>query len=116
MIQHVMNKTMGYSMARFSVAIHPSSDIDKVTEEIDETGKALMGEEVWKDKIIEAPTFVSIGEFNGNSVELIISGKTQPSDQWAVIAEMRRRLLERFEEEGVKLATPPLAAASKSKR
>lgn len=116
MIQHVMNKTMGYSMARFSVAVHPSSDIDKVTEDIDETGKDLLAEDAWKDKIIEAPTFISIGEFNGNSVELVISGKTQPSDQWAVIAEMRRRLLERFEAEGIKLATPPLNAMSKSKR
>lgn len=115
MVQHVINKTMGYSMARFSVALHPSSNIEKVSETIDTIGKDLSEEEAWKDKILEAPNFISIGEFNANSVELIIAGKTQPSDQWAVIAEMRRRLLERFERDGVELAVPP-AQASKTKK
>jgi len=115
MVQHVINKTMGYSMARFTLALHPSTDIEKISEVIDTIGKDLSEEEVWKDKILEAPNFISIGEFNANSVELIVAGKTQPSDQWAVVAEMRRRLLERFEKDGVELATPP-AQTSKSKK
>lgn len=116
MVQHVINKTMGYSMARFSVAVHPTTDIEDVSELIDKIGETLSEEEVWKNKILEAPSFVSIGEFNGNSVELIIAGKTQPSDQWSVIAEMRRRLLEAFEERGIKLAVPPLQGSSKAKK
>ncbi|MDB5165312.1 MAG: mechanosensitive ion channel protein MscS, small conductance mechanosensitive channel [Candidatus Saccharibacteria bacterium] len=116
MVQHVINKTMGYSMARFSVSLHPSSDIEKISEIIDEIGNALAEEEAWKAKILEAPNFVSIGDFNGTAVEVIVAGKTQPSDQWAVIAEMRRRLLSRFEHEGVKLATPPTTPAGKSKK
>ena len=55
-------------------------------------------------------------EFNGNAVELIIAGKTQPSDQWSVIAEMRRRLLDRFEDDGIKLAIPTALTASKTKK
>jgi small conductance mechanosensitive channel len=117
MVQHVINKTMGYSMARFSVSLQPSSDIEKISDMIDEIGNALTEEEDWKNKILEAPNFISIGDFNGTSVEVIIAGKTQPSDQWAVIAEMRRRLLERFEREGVRLAIPPVSQqASKTKR
>lgn len=116
MVQHVINKTMGYSMARFSVALHPSTNLDKVSEIIDDIGKILTEEALWKDKILEAPAFVSIGEFNGNAVELIIAGKTQPSDQWSVIAEMRRRLLDRFEDDNIKLAVPSSATASKTKK
>lgn len=117
MVQHVINKTMGYSMARFSVSLHPSTDIDAISEIIDEIGNSLTKEDAWKDKVLEAPNFVSIGDFNGNAVEVIIAGKTQPSDQWAVVAEMRRRLLERFEREGVQLAIPPInQQPSKAKR
>ncbi|MEP6710648.1 MAG: mechanosensitive ion channel family protein, partial [Candidatus Saccharibacteria bacterium] len=115
-IQHVVNKTMGYSMARFSITLHPSSDIEKVSDIIDEIGKKLSEEDKWKDKILEAPSFVSIGEFNGNSVELIIAGKTQPSDQWSVVAEMRRRLLEKFESQGIQLATQPFAPSPRQKK
>ena len=115
-IQHVVNKTMGYSMARFSITLHPSSDIEKVSDIIDEIGKNLSEEEKWRDKILEAPSFISIGEFNGNSVELIIAGKTQPSDQWSVVAEMRRRLLEKFELVGIQLATQPFGPSPKQKK
>lgn len=107
MIQHVINKTMGYSMARFTMLMHPESEIDEVAEIIDATGKTLAEEEGWKDKILSAPAFVSIGEVNGNSVEVIVAGKTQPSDQWGVVSEMRRRLLEEFEQKQIRLAVIP---------
>lgn len=107
MVQHVINKTMGYSMARFIVAIHPSSDIDKVVELVNALGTELAHDEKWKSKIIEPPAFVSLGELTGTSVEIIIAGKTQPSDQWSVIAEMRRRLLHTLEKNGIELAILP---------
>jgi small-conductance mechanosensitive channel len=107
MVQHVINKTMGFSMARFTLLVQPSTDIDAVADIIDEVGKQLSEEAIWKDKIIEPPSFVSLGEITGSSSEVIISGKTQPSDQWSVISEMRRRLHETFEIKGIKLAVNP---------
>ncbi len=116
MVQHVINKTMGYSMARFSVAVHPTTDIGDVSDLIDDIGEKLSEEEVWKQKILEAPSFIAIGEFNANSVELIIAGKTQPSDQWSVVSEMRLRLLDAFEEKGIELAVPAVMSAQKTKK
>ena len=52
-----------------------------------------------------------MGEITGNSLEVIVAGKTQPSDQWAVIAEMRRRLLDAFEKSKIKLAVLPIMQA-----
>ncbi len=115
MVMHVINKTMGYSMARFIVAVHPSSDIEEVSSIVNKLGEELATEEKWKAKILEPPAFVSVGELTGNSVEIIIAGKTQPSDQWAVIAEMRRRLLEALEEAEIELAILPLALGAPAK-
>lgn len=105
MVQHVINKTMGYSMARFFIGVAPTTDIDEVIEIINETGKKLSEEEKWKKKILEAPEFVSVGEFTATNVDILVAGKTQPSDQWSVIAEMRRRLFDTFEAKGIKLGT-----------
>lgn len=112
MVQHVINKTMGYSMARFTMLLHPDSDIDLVAEIIDTTAKALSEEAGWKEKILSPPLFVSVGEITGNSVEVIVAGKTQPSDQWSVVSEMRRRLLEEFEHKSIRLAVSPFPAAT----
>lgn len=116
MIQHVVNKTMGYSMARFTLLVVPSTDIDKLTDIIDQIGTELAEEAKWKNKIIKPPAFVSLGDITGNSTEVVVAGKTQPSDQWAVAAEMRRRLLETFEEKGIKLATTPTFPTQKRGR
>jgi len=58
----------------------------------------------WKGKILSPPQFSSIGAFTGSSVEVNITGKTQPSDQWAVTAEMRKKLIGAFEKHDIKLA------------
>jgi small-conductance mechanosensitive channel len=79
--------------------------MEKVIRLINKTGEKLAAEEKWQTKIIEAPSFVSVADFTSTNVNLIISGKTQPSDQWAVMAEMRRRLLASFEKNGIKLGT-----------
>jgi small-conductance mechanosensitive channel len=101
-IQHVINKTMGYSIARFSIGVNISTDIDEVIKLINETGAKLASETKWRSKIITPPQFVSMGEFTSSAVNLVISSKTQPSDQWSVTAEMRRRLLAAFEKHEIK--------------
>lgn len=115
MVQHVINKTMGYSMARFSVSVHPSTDIDGVIGMIDEIGETLAEEKAWQRKILEPPSYQAIGEMSDNAIELIISGKTQPSDQWAVSGEMRRRLLEQFEKDDIKLMAASAIEGQKKK-
>ena len=113
MIQHVINKTMGYSMARFTVAVTPAANVDSVVELIDSIGTKLAKEDTWKHKIIEAPQFVMVGEITSTAVNLIVAGKTQPSDQWAVTSEMRRRLLQQFEEHDIALAVNPVTPPAK---
>lgn len=103
MVQHVINKTMGYSMARFSIAVAPSSDLDQVIAIVNKVGEALANDPAWKNKIIEAPAFLSVGDFTASSVSVLISGKTQPSDQWSVASEMRRHIFAAFEENSIEL-------------
>ncbi len=119
MVQHVINKTMGYSMARFTVAITPETDIDHVAKIINKIGLDMVTEDAWKNKILEAPQYVMMGEFSSSAVNLIVSGKTQPSDQWSVVAEMRRRILVKFEHENIPIGNnmvTQVAAAKQRKK
>lgn len=105
MLQHVINKTMDYSMARFTVAVAPDTNIDEAAKLIDQIGLKLMKEDAWKDKILEAPHYVMLGDFSSTAASLIVTGKTQPSDQWSVTAEMRHRILDAFEKAGITIGT-----------
>lgn len=103
-IIHVINKTMGYSKVNFKILLDASTDLDNAISVINQVGDALADAEKWKSKILSPPQFFAIGTFTGASVEVTISGKTQPSDQWSVTAEMRRRLIVAFEKNDIKLA------------
>lgn len=105
MVQHVINKTMGYSMARFAIGVAPDTNIDHAAKIIDKIGLQLAKEDDWNHKILEAPHFVMMGDFSATEVSLIVTGKTQPSDQWSVVSEMRRRLLEAFEHASIDVNT-----------
>ncbi len=103
-IIHVVNKTMGYSRVNFTLLLNASTDLDTAISVINQVGDKLAESDKWKAKILTAPQFSSVGALTGSSVEITISGKTQPSDQWQVTAEMRRRLIKAFEKHDIKLA------------
>lgn len=107
MVQHVINKTMGFSIARFTLSLPSSSDLEQVIDIIDTTGKELASETKWQNKITEPPAFTSVTDFTATTVTISIAGKTMPSDQWAVTSEMRRRLLVAFEKNKVELSDTP---------
>lgn len=106
-IQHVINKTMDYSIARLTLSLPPSSDLEQIIEIIDTTGKQLAKEAKWKNKITEPPAFTSVTDFTATAVTIAIAGKTMPSDQWGVTSEMRRRLLVAFEKNKIELSNAP---------
>jgi len=118
-ITHVINKTMGYSKVNFAIAVTADTNVDELAEVINEIGEKLAAEKVWKDKVLEAPRFLNIGNFTDTALEARIIGKTQPSQQWAVTGELRKRLLAALTKHDIKLAqmpgVPMLTAAAKKK-
>lgn len=104
-VAHVVNKTMGYGMARFSLKLAAESDMNAAIAIINQLGEALAKEPDWHNKIITPPAFAYIDNIDSDSVEIVITGKTQAADQWAVAAEMRRRILKAFQEEKITLAS-----------
>ena len=103
-VAHVVNKTMGYSKVHFSIMLKATTDLDNAISVINQVGDKLAESEKWKGKILSPPQFATVGAFTGSSIEVTIAGKTQPSDQWAVTAEMRRRLILAFEKNSIELA------------
>ena len=115
-ISHVINKSMGFSKVNFTLAVKPDTDVDRLTEIINETGEKLASEPKWKEKITEPPHFVNISGFTQLGMDILVTGTTTPADQWSVTGELRRRLLVEFNKNKIKLATPPTMLGSTSKK
>lgn len=103
-IVHVTNKTMGFSKVNFTLGVDPSTNVDKLAEIINKVGEKLAKDPAWADKIIEAPRFLRIGSFTDTTLEVRVTGKTQPSAQWSVTGELRKRLLTALKRDKIDLA------------
>lgn len=115
-IMRVINKTMGFSTINLTIAVQPNSNIDRLAELINAMGEQLAQDKAWKDKILEAPHFLSIGNFSDTALEIKITGKTQPSRQWGVTGELRKRLLGALKKHRFELAQLPGSLLGTGKR
>ena len=115
-VAHVINKTMGYSRVNFTVSVQPETNVDKLSDLINEVGVKLAADEKWRDKIIEPPHFLSIGTFSDVALEVKITGKTAPSAQFGVTGELRKRLLKAFTKHDIELAHMPTGLVDSAKK
>lgn len=103
-IAHVTNRTMGFSRVNFSLGVDPATNVDELAEIINKVGEKLSKDPAWAGKIIDPPHFLSIGSFTDTALEVKITGKTQPSAQWSVMGELRKRLLGALKRGKIELA------------
>lgn len=112
-ITHTINRTMGFARINLAIQVAPDLDVDKLSDLVNEIGAKMGDEEKWRGKIIEAPHFQSISNFTPTTLEVKIVGKTQPSAQWNVTGELRRRILTALNRKGDDLKTAEAAAKIK---
>ena len=96
------NLTRGYSMSTFLVGVSHGSNIEKAFEVIDRVGAELARAPDFAARIRVAPSAHAVERLGDSSVEIRVTGTTQPGDQWAVTNEMLRRLKAAFDAEGIR--------------
>jgi moderate conductance mechanosensitive channel len=100
-ITQAINKTMGFAKINLMVDVPATTDVDDLAKIINEVGKKMAQEEKWKQRIMDPPHFLGIDSFDTTKLDVKIIGKVQPSAQWSVTGELRRRLLTAFKKAGI---------------
>ena len=88
---------------RFMVAY--GTDIASATATINAVGEGLAADQAWAPRLFETPTVLRVDPVVDPGIPILVSFTVQPGEQWAVAGEFRRRVLDAFAREGVRLAT-----------
>lgn len=75
---------------------------------INKVGEEMKKDAEWGQYIIEAPHFLRVNDLADSAVVLKIVGETQPAQQFAVAGELRKRIKEAFDKEGIEILFPQL--------
>lgn len=107
------NRSKDFARLNLAIGVAYSTDLTKAMKIIDRVGQELAMDELWKDDILDPPYAVRLNDFTDSAVVLKVGGKTRPMRQWAVQGELRLRLKQAFDAEGIEMPFPQLVVHSR---
>jgi moderate conductance mechanosensitive channel len=105
-IRAVGNKSQLWARSLLDIGVAYQTDIAKATSVIKDVADSVWQDPQWSSQVLEEPQVWGIENFGPNEIVMRLVLKVEPSRQWAVNREVRRRLLEAFEREGIEIPFP----------
>ncbi len=105
-VERVGNRSQGWARAVLDVGIAYGEDVTRAEQLLLEVAAALKADDDFGPLVLEEPEMWGVESVSADGVVLRLVVKTQPLQQWAVARELRRRIKERFDAEGVRVAHP----------
>jgi small conductance mechanosensitive channel len=101
------NRTRTWARINQNVTVAFGTDIDKAIRVVDELGRQMHEDPIWKRRILEPPRVERVESIEERGITLKILGTVRASEQWAAGGEFRKLLIEAFARNGIQLPRPP---------
>jgi small conductance mechanosensitive channel len=105
-ITRVSNLTKSWSKAVLDIGVAYRESVDRVIELLRGIVEEFHQDDEWSDRVLEPPEVLGVQELADSAVIIRVSIKTLPQEQFGVSRELRRRIKNRFDEEGVEIPFP----------
>jgi small conductance mechanosensitive channel len=100
------NQTRTWARINQDVTIAYGTDVDRAIGIVDEVGRDLAADPVWRRRVLEPPHIERVEALGEYGVTLKVLGNVRASDRWAASGELRKRLLDAFRSNGIELPRP----------
>src|SRR4051794_20621543 len=108
-VLRVGNRSQGWARAVLDVGIAYGEDVTRAEALLLEVAQTLRTDEKFGPLVLEEPEMWGVESVTADGVVLRLVVKTEPLEQWTVARELRRRIKERLDAEGVQVAHPQSA-------
>jgi small-conductance mechanosensitive channel len=105
-IKVASNRTRTWARINQDVTIAYGQELDRAIAVVDEVGKQMADDPVWKRRVLEPPRVERVEALGEYGVTLKVLGSVRAVDQWAAGGELRKRLLDAFNEHGIEIPRP----------
>jgi small-conductance mechanosensitive channel len=100
------NMTKKYSRVNMNISVGYGENLKRVIETINRVCQELAEDPQWKDDFLTTPSAVRVDNLGDSGIDIRIMGDTRPSKQWALMGELRLRLKDTFDSEGIEIPWP----------
>lgn len=105
-IRQVSNKTQGWSRVVMEISVSHQENPDEAMRILNEVLQEMAQDATCAKDIIEDPSVAGVENMTERSIDIRIMIKTPPGRQWSVAREARRRIKNRFDEQGISIPFP----------
>lgn len=113
-IKVVSNLTKEWSRAVLEIGVGYAEDVDRVIRILTEVGETLANDETYGKLILDPPQVLGVEALAESQVTIRMLAKTLPLKQWDVARELRRRVKNRFEKDGIQTPYPHRVVITRS--
>jgi small conductance mechanosensitive channel len=102
----VENLSKEWSRVDLSVEVGFETNVDHALAVVNQVSEYLYYDRNWRPLMLESPQVLGVDQISHSGIIIRIWIKTQPMQQWSVARELRRRLKNRFDREGIRIGIP----------
>jgi small-conductance mechanosensitive channel len=106
-IATVSNLSRDFAVATLTLSVDASADPDKVIRLLRTTALAVRNQPDFKNIAVGDPDVLGVDAISGRVVTYPVSIRVRINQKDAILRELRRRILQAFEENGIPLGTDP---------
>ncbi len=105
-VEQASNLTRDWARINLNVSVGYNENLNRVFDVINQVCQALKEDPQWGGNMLTTPHVERVDNLGDSGIEIKILGDTKPITQWALMGELRKRLKERFDEEGIEIPWP----------
>ena len=100
------NYTRHFSRINLNIPVAYGTDLGHAIEVMNRVGMELAKDEKWKSLIITPPQVLRVDNLGDSGIDIKMLGDVKPSEQWGVMGELRLRMKNAFDDEGIEIPWP----------
>jgi len=100
------NMTRKFSKVNMNISVGYGENLKRVIDVINRVCTELAEDPQWKEDFISTPSVLRIDNLGDSGIDIKITGDTKPGKQWALMGELRLRLKDTFDGEGIEIPWP----------
>ena len=105
-IQFASNQTRDWARINLYVTVAYKEDISHVYQVIDVVCQELKDDPDFGTNLTTTPSAMRVSDLGDHGVDICIRGYTKPGEQWGLTGELRKRIKNRFDQEGIEIPWP----------
>ena len=105
-IQFASNQTRDWARINLYVKVAYKEDISHVYQVINGVCQELKEDPDFGTNLTTTPSAMRVSDLGDHGVDICIRGYTKPGEQWGLTGELRKRIKNRFDQEGIEIPWP----------